>query len=194
MIYFTFQRYLESLPPPIGPSINIDSGPADTSDGSAPSYPESALSESIPSTPEVAFDSNPPRFPRVGETNEDGTAQWPLPRKLSHDSGLCELDSDESVAPPSGSHKSHHQGATGLMSLHLRASGENSGKKEIVSLSVSPNGEDSGAAVTIPTLTRPMPEAEIPTAPQDGNTATPIATTTDATPTTDRLINNVALS
>ena len=76
------QAYYDSLPTPVKPTIQIGSASQESpSEGSigAPSYTESTMSESIPSTPEVASD-NPPVWPR---------------RKLSRDSGLCELEGHE---------------------------------------------------------------------------------------------------
>ena len=49
----------------------------------APSYTESALSESIPTTPDVQLDH--PNFPGA-------SLPEPPRRKLSHDSGACELE------------------------------------------------------------------------------------------------------
>ena len=97
---FLFQNYYDNLPPPCKPAIHIDTSRTEsTSDGSAgaPSVGESAISESIPSTPEVQFDNQPPRFSRSDDPKDDAPSpSWPRPRKLSRDSGACELEGPNS--------------------------------------------------------------------------------------------------
>lgn len=100
MAYFYFQHFFE-VEPLITPSVHICTDMIEKSPPSPPSLAESALAESIPSTPEVQLDNLPPNFcgreDVTASCGDNSTLTGSSQRRLSHDSGLCELEGQNSA-------------------------------------------------------------------------------------------------
>ena len=120
------QAYYDSLPVTREPSSSLlDTIHSDQSSAGAPSVTESAFNESIPSTPEVLLDSLAPSFAPEGM------------RRLSHDSGACELEEQEETCLDGGNTKMTEARRTD--SSHSSGDSSTSSAPTVMEL----NGEDT---------------------------------------------------